>query len=194
MFNAESFFRIKSEYNLRFGVVPKNALTGEDVIWIDTGKPGAIVHPLNAWEDHDGVIVLWTVMCENLVIDLETEDTNTFRMVEYKLDHLKNGGELIGMTVVDETVNVEFSIVPNMGQFNHYGYNAIQGKSTPEEGSFSDFYIWDKLMRTHLDLYYPKDEVGGEPALVEDDDQQNTYVRVYLFNNCHSYELSSIQR
>jgi len=121
-------------------------------------------------------------MCEDLVIDLETEDINTFRMVEYKLDPLKNGGELIGIKVVDETINVEFTIIPNMGQFNHYGYTSIQNKSTPGEWSFSGFCIWDMVSQTHLDLYYPKDEVGGEPILDQDDNQQNTYVGVYLFN------------
>jgi len=32
MFDGESFFRTKCEYNLRFGVVPKNTTTREDVI------------------------------------------------------------------------------------------------------------------------------------------------------------------
>ena len=53
--------------NLRFGIIPKSATSKEETIWIDTGSPGAIVHPLNSLEaDEDGTIVIWTPFCEDL--------------------------------------------------------------------------------------------------------------------------------
>ena len=76
----------KEAFNLQFGLVPKTAKRQENVIWTDTGRPGAIVHPLNAWEEEDGTVVIRTPHAENLVIDLDTEDINTFDMVEYRLD------------------------------------------------------------------------------------------------------------
>lgn len=181
MFDGGSFFKTKEDYNLRFGLVPKSASSREEVIWIDTGKPGAVVHPLNAWEDDDddGTIVLWTPYCDNLVIDLATDDVNTFHMVEYRLN--PRTGECV-KTVVDDTINVEFSVVPTMGRFARYGYTAIQDKATPGEGSFSGFCVWDMSNRSHRAVYYADNEVGGEPLVLQQDGDATTYIGTHVYN------------
>ena len=53
------YVRSKSDYNLQFGIIPKDTTSREETIWIDTGKPGAIVHLLNSWEEDNGMIVIW---------------------------------------------------------------------------------------------------------------------------------------
>lgn len=199
MFDGGSYFRTKEKYNLRFGVAPKSATSGDEVVWIDTGEPGAVVHPLNAWEveeDEDGdgdvVIKIWTPFCARLEIDLETDDVNEFQMVEYEL-RPSTGGCV--KNLVDDEVNVEFSAVPCMGTFNRFGYTAIQDKDTPGEGSFSGFCVWDMSSSSpqrdndddHLDdkkrpVYYDEHEVGGEPMLLRDDVNDTTYVGTHVYN------------
>jgi len=180
MFDGGSFFKTFEEYNLRFGIVPKTATKREDVVWIDTGEKGAVVHPLNAWEEDDGTIVLWTPFCSNLVIDLETTDINKFDMVEYRFD--PNNGKLLSKEVVDDTVNVEFSAVQNMGEFNQYGYTAIQDPLTPGEGSFAGICFWDMSDRTFQTVYFDEHEVGGEPLVAQDETDGTVYVGTYTYH------------
>lgn len=100
LFMGGSFFRNNQDYTLKFGLIPKNAKTRDEVIWIDSGECGAIVHPLHAWEeveeDQDGgsrtIIKLWTPVCKDL--DLDLEKTNTFHMTEYTVRCLGNDAVL----------------------------------------------------------------------------------------------------
>jgi hypothetical protein len=46
-FMGGSFFRNIHDFTLKFGLIPKDATSREDVIWIDSGEVGAIVHPLH---------------------------------------------------------------------------------------------------------------------------------------------------
>ena len=153
MFDGGSYFRTKPDHNLRFGIIPKSATSKEETIRIDTGGPGASVHPLNSWEEEDGTIVIWTPFCEDLDLDLDTEEINTFQMMEYRLD--PKSGTVINRQTIDTNMNVEFSIVSTMGRKVRYGYTAIQCQSTPGEGSFAGFCIWDMEERTmHKAIYY----------------------------------------
>jgi 9-cis-epoxycarotenoid dioxygenase len=178
LFDGGSFFRTYLEYTLRFGIVPKRATRREDVIWIDTGRPGGIVHPLNAWEEEDRAIFLWTPFCDNLVLDLDTEDINTFDMVEFRFDPKNN--RVVSREVIDAKINIEFSAVPNMGSFTRFGYTAIQCPDTPGEGSFSGFCVWDMVKRkVHKSVYYDKHEVGGEPMVVSQNGANGYDNKVY---------------
>jgi len=157
------FFKTQKNYNLRIGVIPKTGTSAADVRWFDTGIPGAIVHPLNAWQEGNE-IVLWTPLCDNLIIDLDSNDINRFNMVEIRLN-TEDGS--IQKQTIDTSVNVEFSVVQQVGSFTKYGYTAIQDPSTPGEGSFSGFCTWD-MESSKLDstVYFEKGEVGGEPMLI----------------------------
>lgn len=176
MFEGGSFFRTKPEKTLRYGIVPKGGKK-DDIKWVDTNRPGSIVHPLNSWQDEEGMIVIWTPLCEHLVVDLENDDLNEFRMVEHRLD--PSTGSFVSERFIDNTVNVEFSVAAVQGQFTKFGYTAIQDASTPGEGTFAGFCIWDMGdERLHKTLYYNEGEVGGEPMLVASDDGE-VYVGIY---------------
>ena len=183
MFEGGSFFRTNPNYNLKFGIIPKSATSRDEVIWVDTGKPGGIVHPLNSWEEDDGTIVIWTPFCDNLVLDLEDENgINKFSMIEFRID--PNTRQITKETI-DDSVNVEFSVVPQMGQFVRYGYTAIQDASTPGEGSFSGFCVWDMAKRKlHATISY--DGSGGEPAVIQSTSGKS-YVGAYVQKDEESF-------
>jgi len=189
MFDGGSYFRTKSDCNLRFGIIPKNATSKNDAIWVDTGGRGAVVHPLNSWEDdEDGTIVIWTPFCDNLDLNLDTEEINTFLMTEFRID--PNTGKVVDKQAIGRTMNVEFSVVPSMGQKIKFGYTAIQCKSTPGEGSFSGFCIWDMMDRKlHKAMYYQDGEVGGEPIIMTGESSSEVYIGVYTFKDDQTYFL-----
>ena len=114
------------------------------------------------------------------MIDLDTDDISTFSMVEYRLDPKTNTSSV---TVIDNTINIEFSVVSESkkGSFTRYGYTAIQDSSTPGEGSFSGFCIWDMLEKTYKAIYYQEGEQGGEPLVLEDD-QGKAFVGIHIFD------------
>ena len=177
MLGGGSFFKTDPEYNFRFGIMPKKATNANEVVWFDIGGPGGIVHPLNSWEEDDGTIVIWTPFCDNLVVDLESEDINRFCMMEFRLN--PTTGQVISKEVIDDSVNVEFSVAPAMGRFVRYGYTAIQDPSTPGEGSFTGFCIWDmKERKLAQKVYY--DGLGGEPAVITTPDGEVSYVGAYV--------------
>uniref|UniRef100_A0A7S4HQS5 Dioxygenase n=1 Tax=Odontella aurita TaxID=265563 RepID=A0A7S4HQS5_9STRA len=180
MFDGGPFFRTKDGYNLRFGLVPKNATGPDEVVWVDTGNPGAVVHPLNSWEEPDGTIVIWTPFCRNLLIDLESEDINEFLMVEFRIDPATGR---VTRETIDNSLNVEFSDIPSTGgSFERFGYTAIQDLSTAGEGSFSGFCVWDMAERElRKAVYYREGDEGGEPIAIKADDG-SVYVGVHVHN------------
>jgi carotenoid cleavage dioxygenase-like enzyme len=191
LFDGGSYFRTKPEYNLRFGIIPKTATTREETIWIDTGKPGGIIHPINSWEEDDGTIVIWTPLCETLDLDLDTDDLNMFSMEEFRINPKT---KTLTQEKVDDTMNVEFSVVPEMGRFTRYGYTAIQDPSTPGEGSFTGFCVWDMMDRSYRAVFYDEDEVGGEPVLLrsgDDSDDKKDNNRVYV--GIYTYHMKTEQ-
>lgn len=114
-----SFFSFNHKHTLKFGLVPKNATRHEDVIWIDSGEPGAILHPLHAWEeiqeeyvDSDKissrtVIKLWTPLSQDFFMDVEK--SSSFRMVEFTIDVQD---QKVVHEVIDHSVNTEMSVMP----------------------------------------------------------------------------------
>ena len=184
LFEGGSYFRAKSDHTLKFGIIPKTATSEADVIWMDTGKPGVVVHPLNSWEEDDGTIVIWTPLFDYLDLDLEKEHFVRSRMVEFRLN--PKTGHILEQ-VIDDTLGTEFSVVPTMGRFSRYGYTAIQDPSTPGEGSFAGFCIWDMMDRTlKATKYYHG--YGGEPVLLRSSiDDDKIYVGVYVQSGMDSY-------
>jgi carotenoid cleavage dioxygenase-like enzyme len=91
----------------------------------------------------------WKKCTENMrqllrTVDLESDEINKFHMVEFRL--FPQTGE-VTKELIDDSVNVEFCVAPKMGSFVRYGYTAIQDPSTPGEGSFAGFCVWDMLER-----------------------------------------------
>ena len=204
LFLGGSFFRNNQDYTMKFGLIPKHAKTRDEVIWIDAGESGAIVHPLHAWEEEvvcseDGkartVIKLWTPVCKDL--DLDLQKSNTFHMTEYTIDP---NTKSVTAVVIDDTINSEFANMPpplkespdggpkrigsNLSIHDHYGFTAIFG----DQGEFIGYAKWDMVSRC-LDstVYYAANEVGGEPMIVRaksDDggEEEVVYVGSYVYN------------
>ena len=119
IFRGGSFFRFNNNHNLKFGLVPKDATCQEDVIWIDSGEPGAILHQLHAWEEVEEkylhgdkissrtIIKLWTPLSQNFSMDIE--ESNTFRMVEFAIDVQERK---VVHEVIHHSINVEMSVMP----------------------------------------------------------------------------------
>ncbi|KAL7434380.1 hypothetical protein ACHAXH_004131 [Discostella pseudostelligera] len=186
LFMGGSFFRNIHDFTLKFGLIPKDATSREDVIWIDSGEVGAIVHPLHAWEevvevDELGeariVIKLWTPFCKDLELDLEK--SNIFHMMEFKIDpHART----VTKEVIDDTINSEFATMPpipsqstslteslanerstSLSTHKRCGFTAIFG----DGGSFIGWAKWDMVSRSlHSTVYYGPHESGGEPIVV----------------------------
>ena len=118
LFYGGSFFKY-TKHSLKFGVIPKDATSRDDVILIDSNESGAIVHPLHAWEEveeefEDGnlissrtVIKVWSPFSKDLELDLNK--ANTFHMVEYTIDLQSKS---VTREVIDDTINSEFSVMP----------------------------------------------------------------------------------
>lgn len=184
MFVGGSYFRTKLDHELRFGIFPKDATSRDQVRWFGTGGPGTIVHPLNAWQEgtDDDTIVIWTPFCEDPDLGLDNaDDLNFFCMKEYRLD-LKTGK--ISEQVIDSSVNIEFCNVAVEGKFTRFGYAAIQDSSTPGEGSFAGFTVWDMERRKlHASVRYNANEAGGEIVVIPRPGRGEVYVGVYIHNS-----------
>ena len=210
LFMGGSFFKNNQDHTLKFGLIPKtNATSRDDVIWIDSGVAGAIVHPLHAWEEieetEDGqsrtTIKLWAPFCEDLELDLKT--SNTFHMMRYDIDpHSKT----VSQKVVDDTISSEFAIMPERPtcsspkpvcktKINNRDGTSNEFTSTlsvhdrygftaifGEGGHFTGYAKWD-IVNECLDstVYYEKGEIGGEPMLVRANDGC-LYVGSYVYN------------
>ena len=178
LFMGGSFFKNNKDHNLKFGLIPKNASPKDasDVIWIDSGEVGTIVHPLHAWEevvDDRTVIKLWTPFCKDLSLDFDKQ--NTFNMMEYAIDP---STKTVSVEVIDDTINSEFATMPpkassdigaetfdmsTLSIYDRYGYTAIFGDS----GHITGYAKWDFVSRCLAStVYYDENEIGGEPVVV----------------------------
>jgi len=115
LFEGGSFFKNNQDHTLKFGLMPKNATSRDEVIWIDSGQTGAIVHPLQAWEEteelengeHRTLIKLWAPFCEDLELDLK--QSNTFHMMEFSIDA---SHKTVSQQVIDDGISSEFAVMP----------------------------------------------------------------------------------
>ncbi len=120
LFYGGSFFKHNEKHSLKFGLIPKDATSRDDVIWIDSHESGAIVHPLHAWEEveeeyHNGklissriIIKLWSPFSKDLELDL-LKKFNTFHMIEYAIDVQSKS---VTRDVIDDSINSEFAVMP----------------------------------------------------------------------------------
>jgi 9-cis-epoxycarotenoid dioxygenase len=114
-----SFFQFNHNRNLKFGLIPKNSSSHEDVIWIDSGESGAILHPLHAWEEVEEtyingsmissrkLIKLWTPLSQDL--DMDMGRCSSFRMVEFTFD-IKDQKAV--HEVINDSINTEMPVMP----------------------------------------------------------------------------------
>lgn len=115
-----SFFQYNPKRTLKFGLMHKNCTSHEDVIWIDSGEPGAILHSLHAWEEVEEkflhnqkvstrtLVKLWTPLSQDF--DMDVDQCCNFRMVEFTIDVNK---EKAVYEVINHSINTEMSAMPS---------------------------------------------------------------------------------
>jgi carotenoid cleavage dioxygenase len=161
------FFNWKPEHNLRIGLAPRHQAnaTGDDVVWFDVGSPQIMIHPLNAWEEDDGTVVLWAPIGDYFDISLD-KGNNVYYMVEYRMN--PNTGETT-KTIIDKEWNIEFPrIRPDfIGQFGRFGTATIMEPKLGGDGLFKGFVIYDMLeKKPHKTVLYREGDVGGEAVVI----------------------------
>ena len=181
LFYGGSFFK-NTKHSLKFGVVPKDATSRDDVIWIDSNESGAIVHPLHAWEEveeefEDGnlissrtVIKVWSPFSKDLELDLNK--ANTFHMVEYTIDlHSKS----VTREVIDDTINSEFSVMPPRAK------PASSFVAAPSSSALSEIKV-DSTTKKYSTLSY--EDRFGFTAILGDEGHFIGYAKWDLVHRC----------
>merc|ERR1719450_644816 len=59
-----------SSYAMRFGVLPRDALDPEEMVWFECEGPGHIWHTISAWEESGGKVVVWAPKFETYSDDV----------------------------------------------------------------------------------------------------------------------------
>ena len=177
---GKSIFEFNPQANLRFALISRQS--GQLLQWFDTGKPHAIVHGMNAWEEIDGTVVLWAPVGDDMEVDFENH-SNFFFMTEIRLR--PTTGQ-VTMERLDTLYNQEFCNVRTdyYGRFSKYGVAGTLVASK-HDGLFSGFIIWnvaDKKMAKKVD--YPANEYGGEPVVIEkgSDDSGDFYIGTFTYS------------
>ena len=177
---GKSIFAFNPRANLRFALISRES--GQLLQWFDTGKPHAIVHGLNAWEEPDGTIVLWAPVGDDMELELDSHG-NFFFMTEVRL-HPTTGQ--VTMERLDKQYNQEFCNVRTdyYGRFSEYGVAGIL-VSAKQDGLFSGFIIWDvAAKKIFKKVDYPLNEYGGEPVVIEkgSDNSRDFYVGTFTYS------------
>jgi carotenoid cleavage dioxygenase-like enzyme len=192
-----SFFNFNSAVTLRMGLVSRIGRTREDnatnamhrdVVWIDTGTAYSMIHPLNAWEEDDGTVVLWSPLGSGFDGTLtNSSNRNAFYMTELRLD--PKSRRLVSTKVIDANYNVEFSRVRDdcLGRFCRHGYSGISDESLGGAALFSGFVVWDmekgELLKA---VSYPSGDIGQEPVVLPKNGRNESnavYLGTYLYNS-----------
>lgn len=176
---GKSVFSWKEHQNMRIALVSRE--TGELVRWFDAGKPHGIVHPINAWEEEDGTVVMWAPVGDHMDLELESH-TNWFHMSEIRMN--PQTGDMT-MERLDTEYNEEFSNVRTdyYGRFSAYGVAGTMDVKKAD-GVFNGFIIWDIEDKSiYKKVQYPSDEWGGEPVVIEKpgvDDSRAFYIGTFI--------------
>lgn len=160
-------FNWKPEASLKFGLAPRHTpnATSDDVIWFDVGTPHMMIHPLNAWEDEDGTVVMWSPCGDYFDLNMD-QGANTYYMAEFRMNP---GTGQVTKAVVDDTWNVEFPRIREdyLGRFGRYGTATIMDPALGGDGLFKGFVIYDMLEKnTHATVLYREGDVGGEAVVI----------------------------
>ena len=157
--------------------------SSDDVLWFDTGKVRAVIHPLNSWEEEDGTVILWAPSSDYFSLDMNGQ-SEPFHMTEFRLCPRTGTVET---QVIDSTYNVEFPRVrdDHMGKFARLGTAGILDQSLGGDGLFSGFTVWDMSeRRLRSAVLYRDGDVGGEPAIIPKPDTAGSdefYVGTFLY-------------
>lgn len=176
------------EHTMKIGLVPRKRsnATSQDVVWIDVGSPHATFHPMNAWEEKDGTVVLWLPLSDHFCMDLE-QSKNVYYMAELRMNPQTGA---VSKATIDDKYNTEFCRVrdDSMGKFARYGYAAWFDSEQEHEvdAVFCGFIVYDMKRRAvHKAVRYPESEFGGEPVIVPKpgtSESNEVYIGTFLYN------------
>mmetsp|Transcript_145887 Transcript_145887/g.406344 ORF Transcript_145887/g.406344 Transcript_145887/m.406344 type:complete len:565 (-) Transcript_145887:110-1804(-) len=166
-------FSFDKTHQTSIAVVPRSASSVAEVKWFHPPKALAWVHPLHAWEEEDGqVLVLWAPLgfaserhgsvlegcCDRwhmgeLRLDLRSSQVSEMRLVDPEGKH-----------------HGEFSRIRDdlVGQgFARFGYTSLANVTSGEDFDFIGITKWDmKEKRAAGELLYPAGWIGGEPIFI----------------------------
>lgn len=167
IFNSTGSAFSYTDSNLRFGLAPRHRsdATSDDVIWFDLGAPHVILHQLNAWEDDDGVVVMWSPCGDNFDLNID-KASNSYYMAEFRMDPKTGKSE---MTVIDDRYNVEFPRIrlDYVGRFGRYATATIMDTSLGGDVLFRGYVKYDLLeKKTNQVVMYRQGDVAGEAVVI----------------------------
>jgi len=165
-----TFFTWTKQHTLKLGLAPRHNrhkanATDDDVIWFDVGTPHVIIHPLNAWEEDDGTVVMWSPTGDYFDVNID-KGNNKYYMAEYRMNPTTAE---VKKTVIDDRWNVEFPrIRPDfIGRFGRFGTATIMEPKLGGDALFKGFVVYDMLERkTHRTVLYRDGDVGGEAVVI----------------------------
>jgi carotenoid cleavage dioxygenase-like enzyme len=181
MFEGRNVFTWKEHANMEIILVSRE--TGE-IKTFDAGSPHVMIHPLNAWEESDGTVVMWAPVGDHMELELDS-GTNFYFMSEVRLNPLTGS---VSIERIDTQHNQEFCNVRKdfYGRFARYGVAGILDAKA-QDGMFGGFIIWDMLEKKVFKIvHFPKNEFGGEPVLLakpNTTDSRDFFVGTFLYNN-----------
>ena len=157
-----------TQTNLRIGLAPRHRsnTTSDNVIWFDLGKPHVIIHQLNAWEEEDGVVVLWAPCGDHFNMNIDNDADNEFYMAEFRMDVKSGKSE---MAVIDDKYNIEFPRIRHdfSGRFGRFATATIMDTSYGGDGLFRGYVKYDLLeKKTSQVVVYPEGDVAGEAVVI----------------------------
>lgn len=170
-------FSFDEGHRTNLAVIPRNASSADEVMWFQPPKSLAWVHPLHAWEEEGGqVVVIWAPLGfasqkEGSVLD---GCCDLWHMTELRLDI--RTGQVTEMKIIDPDGkhHGEFSRMRDDltgGGFARFGYTGLANASG-EDFDFIGFTKWDmKKKSVGGELRFPAGWFGGEPIFIPNPDK-----------------------
>ncbi len=206
------FITWNPDHRFKIGLIPRqhanghgnngnngnNATTSSDVVWFELDQPFMAVHPLNAWENEDGDVILWAPLSTSFDFSL-TRGSNEYHMAEIIMS-TRTAPKTVKMTFIDETYNVEFSRVQDdrIGQFTRFGIASILDPTLGGDALSKGFAVFDmKEKKLHSSVLYREGDIGGEAVIIpkpkksnindndhdhDVDENNDVYIGTFVYN------------
>ncbi|PSS28981.1 9-cis-epoxycarotenoid dioxygenase [Actinidia chinensis var. chinensis] len=168
----------------RFGILPRNAKTGSDIIWVESPDTFCF-HLWNAWEEPESyeIVVLGSCMTPPDSIFNECDESLKSVLTEIRLN-LKTGASTRRQVIQSsEQLNLEAGMVNRnkLGRKTQFAYLAI-AEPWPEVSGFAKVDIETGKVEKFL---YGDGRYGGEPYFVPTDPNSDREDDGYIIGFVH---------